>query len=247
MLIGVMGHDDTGSASSVKRVVTHLQIEQQNAVGILRFDRPDKKNALTKETLQSLPHGVARLVAEGARAIILTGSSTVFTAGADLSEFSFSEADLDVENGLALAADSLAAAPVPVIAAIEGPCLGAGVELTMACDVRVAGSSAFFMIPAAQLGILYRPDGVERILDELGPETTRRLFLLHEQIGAAAMAGLVTADGQAFEEAMVMAIHAATLVPGSVAATKSLINELVSGQSALIDWTQTRRRLLRER
>ncbi len=247
MLIGVIGQDDTGSASSVNCVVSNLQIERHDEVGILRFDRPDKKNALTMDTLQAMPLAVDELVAQGARAIILTGSSTVFTAGADLSEFSFSEADMEVENSLALAANSLVAAPVPVLAAIEGPCLGAGVELTMACDVRVAGEGAFFMIPATQLGILYRPNGVKRILDELGPETTRRLFLLHERIDARTVAGVVTADGGALEQAMVLAVHAATLVPGSMAATKSLINELVSGQSALIDWTQTRRRLLRER
>ena len=137
-------------------------ITTHGTVGEIRLDRPDKRNALSKLAMSGLADAVDELVEAGSRAIILTGSSTVFSAGADLSELSMTEADLEVEDGLAAAAGRLADAPVPTIAAIEGPCLGAGVELAAACDVRVAGEGAYFMIPATRLGILYRPDGIDR-------------------------------------------------------------------------------------
>ncbi len=128
-------------------------ITTHGTVGEIRLDRPDKRNALSKADMLALADAVDELVEAGSSAVILTGSSTVFSAGADLSELSMTEADLEVEDGLAAAADRLAGVPVPTIAAIEGPCLGAGVELAAACDVRVAGEGAYFMIPAARLGI----------------------------------------------------------------------------------------------
>ena len=113
-------------------------ITTRGTVGEIRIDRPDKRNALSKADMLTLADAVDELVNAGSRAIILAGSDAVFTAGADLSELSMTETDLEVEDGLAAAAGRLAGVSVPTIAAVEGPCLGAGVELAAACDVRVA-------------------------------------------------------------------------------------------------------------
>ncbi|MBK5269210.1 MAG: enoyl-CoA hydratase/isomerase family protein [Acidimicrobiia bacterium] len=222
-------------------------ITTEGRVGVIRFDRPKKRNALTKAALVALPIAIDQLVESGSRAIILTGSGSIFTAGADLTELSFTEADLDVESGLAAAADRLASVQVPTFAAIEGPCLGAGVELATACDVRVAGQGSTFMIPAARLGILYRPAGVNRLLRTLGAETTRRLLLVNETLGPYGIAGVLVPDGSALATARELADQAAGLVPGAVAATKQLMVEIETSISAGMDWDEVRRRLLKER
>ncbi len=222
-------------------------ITTEGRVGVIRFDRPEKRNALTRASLVALPAAIDHLVESGSRAIILTGSESIFTAGADLTELSFREADLDVESGLAAAADRLASVEVPTFAAIEGPCLGAGVELATACDVRVAGQGSTFMIPAARLGILYRPAGVARLLRTLGAETTRRLLLANETIGPNGIAGVLVPDGSALAAARELADQSAGLVPGAVAATKQLMVEIETSISAGMDWDEVRRRLLAER
>lgn len=222
-------------------------ITTHGTVGEIRLDRPDKRNALSKLAMSGLADAVDELVEAGSRAIILTGSSTVFSAGADLSELSMTEADLEVEDGLAAAAGRLADAPVPTIAAIEGPCLGAGVELAAACDVRVAGEGAYFMIPATRLGILYRPDGIDRLLRVLGPERTRRLLLLNDRLGSYEVVDIVVTDGLALSKARELAGQALELVPGAVAATKELIVELETTGSAATKWDEVRRRLLADR
>ncbi len=222
-------------------------ITTHGTVGEIRLDRPDKRNALSKLAMSALADAVDELVEAGSRAIILTGSSTVFSAGADLSELSMTEADLEVEDGLAAAAARLAGAPVPTIAAIEGPCLGAGVELAAACDVRVAGEGAYFMIPATRLGILYRPDGIDRLLRVLGPERTRRLLLLNDRLGSHEVVDIVVPDGSALSKARELAGRSLDLVPEAVAATKELMLELETTGSAATKWDEVRRRLLADR
>jgi enoyl-CoA hydratase len=222
-------------------------ITTHGAVGEIRLDRPDKRNALSKVTMLALADAVDELVGAGSRAIILAGSNTVFSAGADLSELSMTGADLEVEEGLHSAAGRLAGVPVPTIAAIEGPCLGAGVELAVACDIRVAGEGAYFMIPAARLGILYRPDGIDRLLRVLGPERTRRLLLLNDRLGSHEVVDIVVADGSALSRARELASRSLDLVPEAVAATKELIVELEVTGSASTKWDEVRRRLLADR
>lgn len=103
------------------------------------------------------------------------------------------------------------------------------------------------MIPATRLGILYRPDGVARLLRTLGAETTRRLFLVNEMIGPDGIAGVIVPDGSALAQARELADQAAGLVPGAVAATKQLMVEIETSVSAGMDWDEVRRRLLGER
>lgn len=222
-------------------------ITTRGTVGEIRMDRPDKRNALSKADMLALAEAVDELVEAGSRAIVFAGSGSVFTAGADLSELSMTETDLEVEDGLAAAAARLANVLVPTIAAIEGPCLGAGVELAAACDVRVAGEGAYFMIPAARLGILYRPDGIERLLRVLGPAVTRRLLILNDRLSSHEVADIVVADGSALSKARELAGQSVDLVPQAVAATKELIVELETTGSAATTWDEVRRRLLADR
>lgn len=227
-----------------------LDVTVDAAVGIIRIARPEKRNALTRDMMLGIADAVARLEGEGVRALVLTGTSDVFTSGADLGEFSFDESDLAIEDSLAAAADAVAGVSVPTIAAIEGPSLGAGVELAVSCDVRIAGEGATFMIPATRLGILYRPDGLARIERAVGRQTTARLFLLHETIGAdgAVSAGLVarlTERGSALVLARQLAEHAAGLHADAVEATKRLLDTFHEVTPDTEDWLEIRKRLLR--
>lgn len=227
-----------------------LDVKVDAAVGIIRIARPEKRNALTRDMMRGIADTVARLEREGARALVLTGTSEVFTSGADLDEFSFDETDLAIEDGLATAADAVAGVAVPTIAAIEGPCLGAGVELAVSCDVRIAGEGATFMIPATRLGILYRPDGLARIERAVGRQTTARLFLLNETIDgdgavSAGLAALLTERGGALALAKQLAGHAAGLHADAIGATKRLLDTLHEATPDTEHWNEIRKRLLR--
>jgi enoyl-CoA hydratase/carnithine racemase len=136
-----------------------------------------------------------------------------------------------------------------VVAAIEGPCAGAALELAVACDVRVAGSESFFLLPSARLGLLYRPDGTAALTAELGRQTTARLMLLGDRIPAeeALAAGIVTrivAAGEACDAAVALAALGAEGEPEALRLTKQLIGECSVGTPVGADWNVRREGLL---
>ncbi len=206
---------------------------------------PERKNALTGSMLESLAE-VTRTVS--GEVVILWGDDEVFCAGADLDELDdVARAGL-LEEKLAAAADAIAGCPVPVIAAIEGPCLGAAVELAAACDIRVSSTTAFFEVPATRLGILYRPEGLRRLSVRLGAHAVRRLLLANERTSAEALGPFVSPlvpPGTAYHEASRMAGHIATLSGPAVAATKSLLNEIEEGRFDSTAWESVREDLRR--
>lgn len=202
----------------------NIEAELNDGVLVVTLDRPEKKNALSKAMMSRLSEVFTQLPDCGA--IVLTGSHEIFTAGADLSEFTGSSDDAIIEAGLANAVAAIESASVPVIAAISGPCLGAGVEISAACDVRLATPRSVFEIPAVRLGILYRPDGLERLMAAFGPAITKRLLLLNERVDAADLAttGSVKIDEDPLGLARELASHAAQLDREVVAATKRFLN-----------------------
>ena len=103
------------------------------------------------------------------------------------------------------------------------------------------------MIPAARLGILYRPDGIDRLLRVLGPAATRRLLILNDRLSSHDVADIVVADGSALSKARELAGQSVDLVAPAVAATKELIVELETTGSAATTWDEVRRRLLADR
>ena len=203
--------------------MSDLVVTLESGTGVIRFNRPAKKNALTESMLSQIPTAARDFVDGGAHSLIICGSSEVFSAGADLAEVAEPEQGVAIQRELEQAAQSIADVPIPTIAAIEGPCLGAAVELSLACDVRVAGQSAFFMIPAARFGIVYRAGGVERISREAGLRVARRLLLLNETLGPVDVGAKVVLDGQAGEVAKSLARHVGTLDRDAVAAMKRFL------------------------
>jgi enoyl-CoA hydratase/carnithine racemase len=166
-------------------------------VARLLLDRPDVRNAIPARGWAELAQSCAKAATSGARLLVVAGAPEAFCAGADLADFPAFMADpraatafrLVMRKGL----DSLRNLPLATVAAIEGPCYGAGVALAMACDIRVAGKAARFAITPAKFGISYPQEDVARLVALIGPGQASRLLLGAGGIGAAEAAriGLV--------------------------------------------------------
>lgn len=224
-----------------------IDVHLEDGIGHLTLNRPARRNAVTAADLDALSTSIYDCVETGAQVIILTGAGGHFCAGADLREINEGDG-YELEAGLADTALAIRNCPIPVIAAIEGACMGAGFELAVSADVRIAGTSAMFEIPAGRLGILYRPSGLAFLLSELGHQTVARLFLFNERIvgEAARDAGIVAtvvADGSAADAATDLATRGTHLVTEAVVATKKVLRDLADGVDRPQEWDELRRSL----
>jgi enoyl-CoA hydratase/carnithine racemase len=150
-------------------------------VARLRLDRPEARNAIPVQSWALLAHRCGEAARSGARLLIVSGSREAFCAGADLADFPALAADARSATAFRLvmrnALDALRDLPMATIAAIEGPCYGAGVALALACDLRVAGEGARFAITPAKFGISYPQEDVARLVALIGPGQASRLLL----------------------------------------------------------------------
>jgi enoyl-CoA hydratase/carnithine racemase len=212
----------------------------------LVLSRPERRNALSREMLAGLAAAV-RGAGPGTRAIVLSGAGGTFSAGADFAELTGTEADVAFDDAVGNAVAAIADADCPVVAAIDGPCMGAALDLALACDVRIAAVGASFEIPAVRLGLLYNPAAVARMHAVLPRQSLVRLLVMGERLGArqALEAGLVAEvvqDGSAREA---IAARAAAVTAGpALHATKQLLRDLDHGPCDLEAWEAPRRRLL---
>lgn len=224
-----------------------LLFAEDDGVAVVTMDRPARRNALSRALLAELAVRLGSYEESSCRAVVLEGAGGCFTAGADLGELDGSLADLTMDDAVGTAAEAIRALSLPVIAAIEGPCIGAGVELAMACDLRVASRSAYFRLPAVRLGILYRPDAVATLSSCMPPETLSRLLLFGDDVGAeeAVVAGLVTGPVVPHSAARDRARELARLLPQgrseAARAAKHLLVELRRSGTGQFD--AVRRRL----
>ena len=239
------------SATGRVRERDHIVIEHEQGVAIFRFNRPSKRNALTSSMLKRIRSALREEAETGADAVILTGGNEVFSAGMDLAEIGAGIDDLRVDDAIATATAAIRESAIPVVAAVEGPCFGAALDIAVACDARVAGLDASFSIPAARLGVLYRPDGIADLIATLGRDTVSRLLIFGERISAeeavpAGLASHVVDRGGALTAALEVVQACADVSPRAVRATKQLINEVVGlSRPDLSSWEDVRTELLR--
>jgi enoyl-CoA hydratase len=187
-----------------------INVSSTDRVGRIELDRQHVRNALDVEHCGLLRAAVATHVAAGMRAIVVTGAGTSFCSGAD-----FGEVYTDgFRDALYAALHAITDAPVPVIAAVDGPAIGAGTQLAIACDLRVATAAAVFAVPTARIGLAVDPWTVHRIAQLAGGGTARALLMACDQIGVelAHARGLVDRIGDA-SDAMALAAEIATLAP----------------------------------
>ena len=188
-----------------------------------------------------------RVAADGSlRGVVVTGRGGRFSAGADLGELTGDAGDIGFDEGLASLTAAIASFPLPIVAAVEGPCVGAGVDLAWSCDAVVVSPAARIWIPAARLGILYNPEALARLHARMGPMALRRLALLGEELSgadlAAAGAAVPAGDGGAVETAVRLLDRAAG-ASDAAAATKALLASLDDGSFDASAWQEQRRAL----
>ncbi len=164
-----------------------LRIRAEGGAGIVALDRPDRANAYLDAMLDEMRAAIEGFVADGTtRAIVVTSTTGgKFCAGADLHELrSRSGADaLDLKSASLF--ENLARCPLPTIAAIDGPAVGGGLELALACDVRIATPRSLFAFPETSFGILPAAGGTFRLPRVVGPGMARQMILLGQQLDAA--------------------------------------------------------------
>ena len=153
-------------------------------VTLVRLNNPPM-NALSQALLAQL-RDTARVVAADAsvKAVVIAGSDKAFAAGADISEFGGRDEAQAIALAFREAFDAIAAIPRPVIAAIHGYALGGGLELAMACDLRVAGETARVGQPEILLGIIPGAGGTQRLARLVGPARAKELIWSGRQVRA---------------------------------------------------------------
>jgi enoyl-CoA hydratase/carnithine racemase len=210
-----------------------VEVRAAGAACVIALRRERKLNALSSALEGQLDATLDRPEVRDARCVVLTGGERVFSTGADVAELRDQDpaAILAYYRATGGVYERVAALPQPTIAAIAGHCLGGGLELALACDFRVADTTASFGLPEVGIGILPSSGGTHRLVRLLGTARAKELVLLRERLTAAEAAalGMVTevADpGAALERALAMAERLAGLPPLAVAVAKQAIDAM---------------------
>jgi enoyl-CoA hydratase/carnithine racemase len=152
------------------------------AVVRIRISNPERRNALDHEILDSLAEALPRLDRGiETRCVLITGAPPVFSAGYDIAAIPAETFERDAEALVAhpfhAAMEALAKYPWPTVAALNGHCLGGGLELAITCDLRICAAGAKLGMPPAKLGLVYGHTGLRKFLDTVGLARTKELFL----------------------------------------------------------------------
>ncbi|HJX33426.1 MAG TPA: enoyl-CoA hydratase-related protein [Solirubrobacterales bacterium] len=206
------------------------------AVVRIRISNPERRNALDHEILDALAETLPRLDRGiETRCVLITGAPPVFSAGYDITSIPPETFERDAEALVAhpfhTAMEKLAAHPWPTVAAINGHCLGGGLELAITCDLRICASGAKLGMPPAKLGLVYGHTGLRKFLDTVGLARTKELFLTGRNFEAprAEQIGLVheVVGDQRLEDAAVeLAAEIAANAPISMGGNKHAIDLL---------------------
>ena len=220
-----------------------LRVDKRGAVGWIVFDQPAKMNAINDAMWRAIPEAMARYDADAeVRCVAFRGEGTqAFAAGADISQFD------SIRDGQAAVGEyddlldrvlhSIQDSRKPSVVLIHGFCMGGGLEVALACDLRYCGESAQFAIPAAKLGLAYNVEGHKRLMETVGHARAREIMFLGRRYGAqeAVAMGLVhrvlpDAELGAFVDGVL-----ATLLenaPLAIANSKTIVEEYVKSSGA---------------
>lgn len=206
-----------------------VTVERKDRVTLITLNRPDRRNALSIELLSDLSQALSAVDPQETSAVVLTGSGNCFSAGGDFKTLKGTIEDKAVGVAIEKVTLGIRELAVPVIAAINGPCMGGAFDLAMSCDVRIASDNAVFQVPATRLGLLYNPRSVARLRLLLGRDAVFRIMIMGERLDAAgalkegAVSKVVSGDS-CLETALEMAENTSANVPAAVAATKGFLN-----------------------
>jgi len=254
-------------------ITGRLITEKQGAIGWITFNNPARRNAISVDMWEAMPKVLDRFEADPEiRVIVLSGAGDkAFVSGADISQF---ENQRSSEQGIQYYEEISEGAQLrfqssdkPVIAMIRGFCLGAGINIALASDLRLVADDARFGIPAAKMGLGYRVSSTKNLVDTVGAANAREFLLTARQFtaGEARSMGLAHSVVPAAElEALVMDTCAAIAAnaPLTLRTAKRVIRELLkspaefdaAGCTALVkqcfesqDYTEGRRAFMEKR
>ncbi len=202
-----------------------IRVEDEGRLRVIRLDRTDKANALTRDMLAAVAEAASGAARAGAQALILTGEGRVFSAGADLDA---ARAGLATDPVWSLASEALAAFPGLSIAALNGTLAGGAFALALPCDIRLGVPGANFFYPVMRLGYRPQPADPGRLVRLVGPARAKMILMAGQKIGAdeALAWGLVdrlVAPEALMETARGLCADALAARPEHVAAIKAMV------------------------
>lgn len=164
--------------------------EQKGATGIVSINNPEKKNAVNNDMLKTMRDEILKMEADGLRSIIIKGAGDkIFCSGYDISSFPKiasdimnGNAELEKHDNLRMTLRGFSDIGVPIIAMLNGHCIGAGVDIAGACDLRYAAAGIKIKLPPARLGIVYNPEGIRRMINVVGLARAKEMFFLAQSM-----------------------------------------------------------------
>ncbi|MBC7596213.1 MAG: enoyl-CoA hydratase [Kineosporiaceae bacterium] len=198
-----------------------IETTRHDAVWVIELQREDRRNALNLEQCKAIHRAADEAVDGGARVIVITGKGSAFCSGADLGGV-YGDEFLNALYGML---HHLTELPVPLIAAVNGPAIGAGTQLALACDLRVADATAAFAVPTAKNGMAVDAWTIRTLAEVAGHGSARRLMLAAETFerDQALAVGLADRAGT-LDDALAWAAEIAKLAPLSLAHNKLVLN-----------------------
>jgi len=220
-----------------------LVVEKRGAVGWIVFNQPAKRNAINDAMWRAIPPAMQGFDADpDVRCVAFRGAGTeAFAAGADISEFEKVRSDkgavAEYDGLLDRVLHSIQGSLKPSVAMIHGFCMGGGLEIALACDLRYSGTSGQFGIPAAKLGLAYNVEGHKRLLETVGHAWAREIMFLGRRYPAdqALAMGLVhrvvpDAELERYVDEVIATLCANA--PLAIANTKTILEEYVKSSGA---------------
>jgi enoyl-CoA hydratase len=200
-----------------------IGVTQVEAVMTIELQRPERRNALNSQLVDELREAVLKAGDGSTRAIVLTGEGTVFCAGADLSGDAFAA---DYPDRLVELHKAMDATPIPIVGFINGPAIGAGLQLAMQCDLRVVAPSAFFQFPTSKYGLALDNWSIRRLSSLVGHGRARAMLLSAEKLSAetALQTGMANRLGT-LDDAQAWAAEIAGLAPLAIQHAKRVLND----------------------
>jgi enoyl-CoA hydratase/carnithine racemase len=208
-----------------------VELSVDGHVAVIRLANPERRNVLDVPLATALRETAEAVDREAdVRCVVLTGTDTVFAAGADIKEIqdASAEENLSYNRQLRAAVNSVACLAVPSIAAVNGHAVGGGLELALACTLRVAAAEAKLGMPEAKLGIIPATGGLTRLPRLIGPSTAARLLLTGDLVDGAEAEALGIVDAavpaeRVLAEALALATRIAAAAP---LATRAIVDAL---------------------
>lgn len=220
-----------------------IQCAIDGSTGWLVLNRPERRNALNSAMWAAIPPLMTALAEHpDVRVIVIRGAGAeAFAAGADISEFgetrndSFAAAEYERINGAAFAA--IRGCARPVIAMVQGFCIGGGLAIALAADLRVADASGLFALPPARLGLAYPQDGLRDLVAAIGPAAAKDMILTARRLKAeeAFRIGLIDrVAGNIEDDIKALAAEIAEGAPLTISHAKRAI-DLISARPGHVD------------